>query len=118
MSYPFEKFPNELWINWYEEILPSKKILKYKIEQEKTEVQLCKSWLWTNKRTLEWINDFRDWWYHSDNWKFNSLPEIENLHPELFTEEKIPTQNDLRKNVETKEVSIGSMGWLCIDNNF
>ena len=83
---------NELTIMWKEEVQPSIEMLKDKINLEETEIKLCKSWLWTNKRTLEWISDLRNWFYHSDNWKFNCLPEMELIHPELFTEDKYPVK--------------------------
>ena len=98
----------ELTIIWKEEVQPSIEMLKDKINFEKTEVQLCKKWLWTNKRTLEWISDLRNWFYHSDNWKFNCLPKVEILHPELFTEDKEPTDKDFKDTFRTHSVSITS----------
>ena len=99
---------NELTIMWKEEVQPSIEMLKDKINLEETEIKLCKSWLWTNKRTLEWISDLRNWFYHSDNWKFNCLPEMELIHPELFTEDKEPTNDEIKESVRTRNVSITS----------
>ena len=57
------------------------------------------------------------WAYVNDwNYKYGQRKSI--FHRKGLEVLFAPTQNDIKKNVETKEVSISSMGWLCIDNNF
>ena len=100
---------NDMTINWVKEISPSIDMIKDKITLEKTEIALCKSWMWDNDRIVVWLKELRSWWNQdSKNWDSSGLPKLETLYPELFIKNTI-TDRDIWLSCRTTASSVSSL---------
>jgi len=103
---------NDMTINWVKEIFPTKEMIKEKIALEKSEIALCKSWMWDNQRIIVWLKDLRSFLNEDNNWDFNCLPKLEDLYPELFVKNTI-TDKDISRSCRTYASTTSALSLNC-----
>lgn len=99
-------------IKWVKEITPTINMIKEKIALEKSEIELCKSWMWNNERIVEWLKDIRSFLNEDNSWDITGLPKLEVLYPELFIKNVI-TDKDIIRSCKTYATTTSALSLNC-----